>query len=307
MDPDELYTLRAQFWLGHYNLCIDEAKSIARRPMSPQLKVEREEFYLRALFQLKQYDNVVREASTSDKGPGIQALSLSAKYNSPATPESSKSNIISDLQQLVADPSVSPTVQLIAAQTFLAHGEMTKEALACVHLGSTMEHLALCTQIYIRMERLDLAKKTLEIMKKADEEAILTQLCSVYTNLAAGRSEVEDAIHTLGSLTEQYGNSPFLLNLNASAYLIAARYDAAEKSLLEAIAEEQQQNSSSGASSDTLINLVVCYQHLGRGMKVIAPLLDQLKSGYPNHPFVQGLNRVEGAFERESVKYKVTA
>lgn len=68
--PDELYTLRAQFWLGHYNLCIDEAKSIARRPMSPQLKVEREEFYLRALLELKQFDDVVREASGGDKGPG---------------------------------------------------------------------------------------------------------------------------------------------------------------------------------------------------------------------------------------------
>ena len=70
MDPDELYTLRAQFWLGHYNLCIDEAKSIARRPMSPQLKVEREELYLRALLEMKQFDDVLREASSGDKGPG---------------------------------------------------------------------------------------------------------------------------------------------------------------------------------------------------------------------------------------------
>lgn len=71
MDPDELYTLRAQYWLGHYNLCIDEAKSTARRPMSPQLKVEREEFYLRALLELKKYDDVIREAESGDKGPGL--------------------------------------------------------------------------------------------------------------------------------------------------------------------------------------------------------------------------------------------
>ncbi len=70
MDPDELYTLRAQFWLGHYNLCIDEARSIARRPMSPQLKVEREELYLRALLEMKQFDDVLREASSGDKSPG---------------------------------------------------------------------------------------------------------------------------------------------------------------------------------------------------------------------------------------------
>ncbi len=236
---------------------------------------------------------------------GIQALSLRAKYNSPSTPETSKQSIISNLQQLVSDPSASTTVQLIAAQTFLAHGEMTKDALSCVHLGSTMEQLALSIQIYIRMDRLDLAQKTLSTMKQADEEAVLTQLSSVYINLAMGRSQVQDAIHTLGSLSEQYGNSSMLLNLNATAYIVAGRYDIAEKSLLEAVAEEEQAFGS--ASSDTLINLVVCYQHLGKGMGEVMPLLEKLKSLFPTHPFVQGLNRVEGAFEREAVKYKVSA
>ena len=44
MEPDDLYTLRAQYWLGHYIMAADEAKSIMRRPMSPELKIEREEF-----------------------------------------------------------------------------------------------------------------------------------------------------------------------------------------------------------------------------------------------------------------------
>ena len=234
---------------------------------------------------------------------GIQALGLRAKYDSPSTPAESKQSILSELQQLVSDPSTSSTCQLIAAQTFLSHGEMTKDALSCVHQGTTMEHLALTIQIYIRMDRLDLAKKTLSSMKQADEEAVLTQLCSVYIHLAIGRSEVNDAIHTLGSLSEQYGNSPFLLNLNAAAFIVAGRYDAAEKCLTEAVTEEE----ATGSSSDTLINLVVCYQHLGRGMDVIGPVLEQLKSGFADHPFVQGLARVEGAFERETGKYKVAA
>lgn len=58
-EPDELYTLRAQYWLGHYQMALDEAKSIMRRPMSPQLKVEREEFVQRCHLALKQYDKVV--------------------------------------------------------------------------------------------------------------------------------------------------------------------------------------------------------------------------------------------------------
>ena len=57
-EPDELYTLRAQFWLGHYGLAMDEAKSIGRRPMSPDLKAEREEFVARCFIATGQYDKV---------------------------------------------------------------------------------------------------------------------------------------------------------------------------------------------------------------------------------------------------------
>lgn len=299
MDPDELYTLRAQYWLGHYSLCLEEAKAIARRPMSAQLKVEREEFILRALLGLKQYDKVIAEASSFDVSPGVKAIGLRAKYESPSTPETSKSNILSELQAVVSDPSATPTAQLIAAQTFLSHGEMTKEALQCVHLGTTMEHLALTVQIYLRMDRIDLAKQTLNAMKATDEESVLTQLCGVHVHIVTGRSEALDAVHTLTSLTEQYGACVTLLNLTSVAFMAAGRYDEAESSLAEAISE--------GENVDTLINLIVCYQQQGKGMDVIGPVLERVKASYPKHAFVQGLARVEGAFERESVKYKVAA
>ena len=74
---------------------------------------------------------------------------------------------------------------------------MINDALSAVHLGSTMEQLALVIQIYIRMDRLDLAKETLVTMKSADEEAVLTQMSSVYVMIANGRSTAPDAVHTI--------------------------------------------------------------------------------------------------------------
>ena len=62
-EPDELYTLRAQFWLGHYQMALDEAKSIMRRPMSPDLKQEREEFVARCYIAMKDYDRVISNTS----------------------------------------------------------------------------------------------------------------------------------------------------------------------------------------------------------------------------------------------------
>ena len=64
-EPDDLYTLRAQFWLGHYEMCLEEAKAIARRPMAPHLKQEREEFVSRANLAMRQLDKVQAAASGS--------------------------------------------------------------------------------------------------------------------------------------------------------------------------------------------------------------------------------------------------
>lgn len=69
-EPDELYTLRALYWLGHYDACVEEAKSISRKPLPSHLKVEKEQFVLRALLALKQYDKVIHDAVGDDKGAG---------------------------------------------------------------------------------------------------------------------------------------------------------------------------------------------------------------------------------------------
>mmetsp|Transcript_16794 Transcript_16794/g.31824 ORF Transcript_16794/g.31824 Transcript_16794/m.31824 type:complete len:301 (-) Transcript_16794:160-1062(-) len=297
--PDELYTLRAQYYLGHYNLCVEEAKALSRRPLSAEAKIEREEFQLRAMSLLRLYDKVA-DAARANASPGIRAIALQAQYESPSTPAASKVAILSELQALATQQSQdsSPTAQVVAAQTFIRHGEMTREAYHCVHQGSKMEHLSLLVQIYLRMERLDLAKQTLLKMKQNDEESVLTQLCYCYVALYTGRSEALDALHVMRSLTEQYGASTMLLNLTAAAYLVAGQYAEAETVLVEASAE--------GEDADTLINMIVCYQHQGK-VSDVETLVKKIKSVYPSHPFVQGLLRVEGAFERESVKYRLAA
>ena len=50
------------------------------------------------------------------------------------------------------------------------HEGDTKEALRCVHLGTTMEHLALTVQIFLKMDRLDLALKTVSEMERKKVE-----------------------------------------------------------------------------------------------------------------------------------------
>jgi len=295
-EPDALYTLRAQYWLGHYSLALDEGKSAARRPMPPHLKSEREEIMLRASLGVKQYGKVIAEGSESSN-LAMQALALHASYLSSAP--DARPALIDNLKSLIASPDAASntSLQLTACHIFLA-ANMLREALQCVHHGLTMEHLAMTVQIYIKIDRLDLAKQSLDLLKQADEDSILAQLTSAYVSIAQGRSGAEDAVHILGGLSEQYGPSLMLLNVMAVSNIVGTKYDAAESNLKEAIDEFGGES-----DADTLVNLVVVMQHLGKKSVEMDKYLTLMKNNCGDHPFVQGLVQVEGAFERESNKY----
>jgi len=306
MDPDELYTLRAQFWLGHYEICLEECKAIARRPMSTNLKTEREEFVYRANIALGQYDKVIRD--TSSASGSLKGLHLHACYevaaSKPVPDTEEMESIINQMKSLLSSsPSdVTTSLQLTAAHVFLRHNR-TREALQCVHLGTSMEHIVLSLQIFLKIDRLDLAEAQLSLLKQADEDSVLTQLGSVYYNIATGKSGADDALHTLGMMSEQYGPSIMLLNLMAVTYLMAGNFSAAEKVLLEARLEIE---STGVQNADTWINLIVCASQLGKD-KAASEYLVQMKKNFSSHSFVKGLERVENAFDRESLKYVVDA
>jgi coatomer protein complex subunit epsilon len=301
-EPDELYTLRAQYWLGHYTLALDEGRQAARRPMPPHLKSEREELVLRCQLALGQYDLVIAEGSGGGKSPSMQALALHARYLS-ASPEA-RPSVVDSLKVLLSQPDApsNTSLQLTACHVFL-HANLLREALQCVHMGLTMEHLSMCVQIYIKIDRLDLANDALNLLKQADEDSVLAQLGSAQVAIASGRSRSEDAVHLLSGLSEQYGPSIMLLNCLAVANMVGGRYEAAEGNLREAMGEEF----GGERDADTLVNMVVCGTHLGRKGEEVEKYLGLLRGGFGDHPFVQGLVQVEGAFERESHKYQVRA
>jgi coatomer protein complex subunit epsilon len=262
--------------------------------MSPELKAEREEFILRAHLGLGQHSKVIAAANEST-APGIRALGLKAQFES-TNDESRKQNLIQQLQGMLGD-GAETGVQLTAAHVFLAAG-MKKEALQCVHLGLTLEHISLSLQIYLQLDRLDLARNQLSLLRQADEDSVLTQLGNVYICLATGSSTAKESLHTLNQLSEQYGPSIFLLNLMACALMQQGLYAEAESRL------EQSRQEFGASDADTLCNLIVAYQYQ---QKPTVDLVQQLKTQHPDHFLAKGLATVEGAFEREAVKYRVTA
>jgi coatomer protein complex subunit epsilon len=59
MDPDDLYTLRNLFWMGNYQLAINESNGM--RNVSANLLNEKKEFLYRSYLALGQHDIVLGE------------------------------------------------------------------------------------------------------------------------------------------------------------------------------------------------------------------------------------------------------
>jgi coatomer subunit epsilon len=79
--------------------------------------------------------------------------------------------------------AANTTLQLVAAIVHIQDDNL-KEAVKLVHRGVNLEQRALLVQLYLRMDRTDLAQKEAKVMKSADEDSTLSMLASAWTNLA---------------------------------------------------------------------------------------------------------------------------
>lgn len=63
--PDELYSLRNYYWLGHYQSAINEVNNALTRVKDPTLVNEKEEYVYRSYIALGQYNLVLSEIKDS--------------------------------------------------------------------------------------------------------------------------------------------------------------------------------------------------------------------------------------------------
>lgn len=278
----------------------------------------------------------------------LQAIALKGQYEVVVASSSQGGSdagtaVVDALKTLAASTSSSSssngTVALIAAQVLFAAAQV-KEALQCLHTSSgsgsssigaatLLEQALLQLQIYLKMDRLDLATSLWnQQMRAKDEDSVLTQLGAVYLHLASGRSTAADAVHTLTMLSEQYGASPYLLNLVACALMQQGDYAGARMKLQECVTEFGGASaSSSSVDGDTTVatsvppetyaNLLTCAIHLEHSSSSSSTSTDptsssswqmalqQLQQVAPNHALAVGYTRVAAAFDREAIKYKV--
>jgi Coatomer epsilon subunit len=245
-------------------------------------------------------------------------LVLKAQYEaaigSTAGADASAATMESILDQMKALASSLPTivtVQLCTAQVALMANETALAYQLLSSSNATNSHpecMALKLQIYIKIDRLDLAQKELEqIQKTIGEESVIVELCLIYVALATGKSVGADAEHRITTLCEQYGPSVYLLNLMAMAYMVQGNPTAAEAKLQECLRDFVEEMTPT-PKSETLNNLCTVYHQqpsttIEKGHGTVQELLSFTPPTVCSIQFQTNYERVTSAYDREAARY----
>lgn len=151
------------------------------QPSSEEVSLERDVYSYRAYIAQRKYRVVLDEIHGASHHQ-LQALKLLAEYFS--IPQKRDSLLAQLDQKLNSSSNSDSDVLPIVAATIFSHEKNNEAALRALHNSDNLECMALMLQTFIKMDRVDLARKKLKEMQEKDDDATLTQLAQAWLNIA---------------------------------------------------------------------------------------------------------------------------
>lgn len=155
------------------------------------MKVERDGLLYRAYIAQRKFRVVLDEINNSSPNE-LQPLKTLADYF--ANPQH-RETIVVELDKTTNHLTYDSFNFAIVAATIYYHEKNLEGALRVLHNVDLLECVALMLQIYLKMGRLDLARKELKAMQQKDDDATLTQLAQAWVNISTGGDKLQDAYY----------------------------------------------------------------------------------------------------------------
>ncbi|CAH0492806.1 unnamed protein product [Peronospora farinosa] len=265
-EPDELFTLKNQLWVGNYQNVLSECATLNH--INEALMNERDVYVYRAHLALGNFSLVLQSIPDTGNTPiALSAVKLWATYLSG---QGDKEMIDLTLKEWLTDPMSAENghLLLIAGQIYTRNGKLS-DALSALTRGASLEHMLYIVHLYLQMDRLDLAQKTAHEMKHIEEDSTLTQLAQAWCLTLNGGDKADEATLHFQELADKFGSTPLLLNGAAVAFMALKNYVEAERLLLESLKKDP-------GNEDTLINLIVVNTHLNKSTQQYIVQLQQV-------------------------------
>ena len=152
------------------------------------MALERDAFLYRAYIAQRKF-RVVLDEINSASSEELQPLKKLAEYfASPSRREA----IVAELDKTTNSSNCNFT---IVAATIYYHEKNLESALRILRNADHLECMALTLQIYLKMDRPDMARKELKSMQEKDDDATLTQLAQAWQNIYIGGDRLQDAYY----------------------------------------------------------------------------------------------------------------
>jgi len=288
---DPLFSVKNAYYLGLYQQAMTEALSAN---VTAESRVECDFFRFRACIAQGQ-GRLVADEVGNDSPVALQAAKLLATYTDGK--REAKDMCLMQLKEWLSDPNALTNTFLLQVASVLYSTEGDhKEALKYTHQSTQLDVMYLVVHTYIAMSRLDLAKKQVALMTQQDDDATLSQLAAAHVGLHEGGDKCLEAYNTFQDLGEKYNMSLLLTNGMALCQMHLGQFDEAERLLQEGLTK-------SATDVDTLANMVVCMNHLGKPADQIARYTNQLRAISPSHPWVVRYASLDESFDRCAAQF----
>ncbi|KAL2916109.1 hypothetical protein HK105_204200 [Polyrhizophydium stewartii] len=277
MEPgvDEVLALKNQFYLGAFQTVINEATNPATTPRTERGKVDRQVLLHRAYISHGRFNLVLSEITDRDPVELRAVRTLAKVLAAPAGAgrEAAVAEAAALAESLPAD--ANPVAFVVLGTVFYHDGRFDDALRLLVRAPKHLESIALAVQIYLKIDRPDLAKKELKALKAWADDATLAQLIEAWINIySGGPDKYQEAFYIFEELANTSTATSKLLTCKANPN-----------------------------DPDTIANMIVTATALHKPLNVVNQLVSQLKDVAPNHPLAQELALKESLFDRAALRF----